>query len=111
MRCNNQLVETKRASQGWMATKATSNNNEDEDHDDAGTLKSKIKLCNTREDNDDDATMPGLSREGVEVKTEAAVSVVGTVAMVAADDNRNGAGRQQSQKCSRQWQRGRKQSW
>jgi hypothetical protein len=38
MRHNNQPVQTKRASQGWMTTKATSNNNNDNDHNDAGTL-------------------------------------------------------------------------
>ncbi len=43
--------------------------------------------------------MPGSSREGVKVKTGTAVATVGTVAMVAADSNRNGGGRQQSTKC------------
>ncbi len=44
-------------------------------------------------------------REGVKVKTGAAVAavaavaVVATVAMVAADSNRSGGGRQQSAKC------------
>ena len=39
------------------------------------------------------------SREGVKVKTGAAVAVVETVAMVVADNNRDGGGRQQSTKC------------
>ncbi len=39
------------------------------------------------------------SREGVKVKTGAAVAVVVTVAMVVADNNRDGGGRQQSTKC------------
>ncbi len=40
-----------------------------------------------------------LLREGVKVKRGAAVAAVATVAMAAADNNRNGRGRQQTTKC------------
>ena len=40
--------------------------------------------------------MPGLSREGVEIKTGAAVAAVAILLMAAADNNRNGGGRGQS---------------
>ncbi len=68
MRHNNQPVQTKRASQGWMKTKATSNDNDNNDHNDTGASKSKIEFCDAKDSNDNNATMPGLSREGVKVK-------------------------------------------
>jgi hypothetical protein len=40
-----------------------------------------------------------LSRERVEVKTGAVVTLAATVAIVVADNNRYGGGRQQSTKC------------
>ncbi len=55
-----------------------------DNHNDAGASLSKIELCDARDDNDDNATMPRLSREGAEVETGAAVAKVGTVAMTAA---------------------------
>jgi hypothetical protein len=84
MRCNNEPVKTEMGSQGWTTIKATSSNNDHKNHND--------KLRNARDTNDDNATMPGLSREGVKVKTGAVLAVAVTVTMVAAD-------RQQSTKC------------
>jgi hypothetical protein len=59
MRCNNQPVQTKGASQGWTTTEATSNDNNDINHNEAGASYSKIKLCDARDDDDDNATIPG----------------------------------------------------
>ncbi len=105
IRRNNQPVQMKRASRGWTTTEATSGDNNNDDHNDAGASYSKIKLHHARDDHDDNATMPGLSREGVKVKTGAAVAAAVTVAIMAADNNRNGGGRQQSLLQQRQWQR------
>ncbi len=55
----------------------------------------KIKLRDSRDNNDGNATMLGLLREGVEVEIGAAVAVAATVAMAVADNNRNGEGKQQ----------------
>jgi hypothetical protein len=38
MRHKNQPVQTRRESQGWTTTKATSDNNNNKDHNDAGKL-------------------------------------------------------------------------
>jgi hypothetical protein len=38
MRCNNQPVQTKGKSGGWTTTKATSNDNGDNDHNEAGAM-------------------------------------------------------------------------
>ena len=45
----------------------------------------RTNLCNARDDNDDNVTMPALLREGVKIETGAALAAAGTVTMAAAD--------------------------
>jgi hypothetical protein len=52
-----------------------------------------MKLHNDKNDNNDNGTMPELSREGVKVETVAVAAVATTVAMRTADNNWNGRGR------------------
>jgi hypothetical protein len=63
------------------------------------TMTTKTTMTQAHHSHDDDHAMVlGFSREGVEVKTGAAVAAAATVAMVAVC-NRNGGYRQQSTKC------------